>query len=169
MNHNEFKIGDEYSYTSASGIHYIEKVAIVKFNDKEIQFINMNDEECKYTHPFSFVRKFMLKVNKKQYNHELEEEVLSNLEPVSCVNDSSNNGGDKKNPTPEYYGAKCKCGRKIDWYVIGDLYRKEKGEAWSHSCKKLLRAGEGHKSLLKDINEVIDSLNRWKEQIKDKE
>lgn len=75
------------------------------------------------------------------------------------------NNNEAKDPTPEYYGAKCKCGRKMDWYVIGDAYRKNKGEAWSHACKKLLRAGEGHKPLLKDINEVIDTLNRWKEQL----
>ena len=67
--------------------------------------------------------------------------------------------------TPHYYGEKCTCGRKIDWYVIGDLYRKGKGSAWDHAMKKLLRAGEGHKPLLKDIDEVIISLNRWKEQI----
>lgn len=75
----------------------------------------------------------------------------------------------QKDPTPGYYGAKCKCGRKIDWYVIGDLYNKGKGEAWSHACKKLLRAGEGHKPLLQDINEVIDTLQRWKEILRDKE
>lgn len=75
-------------------------------------------------------------------------------------------GGD---PTPDYYGEKCKCGRKIDWYTIGDLYRKDKGSAWEHAMKKLLRAGEGHKSLEQDIDETIDSLNRWKEQLNDKE
>lgn len=74
-----------------------------------------------------------------------------------------------KDTTPQYYGAKCKCGRKIDWYVIGDLYNKGKGEAWSHAGKKLLRAGEGHKPLLQDIDEVIDTLNRWKEQLFDKD
>ena len=73
------------------------------------------------------------------------------------------------NATPEYYGAKCTCGRKIDWYVIGDAYRKGKGEAWSHAGKKLLRAGEGHKSLEQDIQEVIDTLTRWQEQLKDME
>ena len=75
---------------------------------------------------------------------------------------------DVNNPTPSYYGEKCVCGRKIDWYVISDLYRKNKGAAWDHAGKKLLRAGEGHKDLIKDIDEVIDSLNRWKEQIREK-
>ena len=90
----------------------------------------------------------------------------------SVTNDTKNNGGETdyykiKNPTPTHYGEKCRCGRKIDWYVIGDLYNKGKGEAWSHAGKKLLRAGEGHKTLIQDINEVIDSLNRWKEQLED--
>lgn len=82
-------------------------------------------------------------------------------EPDSIINNTGSN------PTPDYYGAACKCGRKMDWYVIGDAYRKGKGEAWSHACKKLLRAGEGHKTLEKDINEVIDTLNRWKEQLEE--
>lgn len=90
-------------------------------------------------------------------------------ERVAAIKNFDENVKDSNyNPTPKYYDERCKCGRKIDWYVIGDLYRKGKGEAWSHSCKKLLRAGEGHKELLRDINEVIDSLIRWKEQLLDK-
>lgn len=75
----------------------------------------------------------------------------------------------KEQITPHYYGETCLCGRKIDWYVIGDLYRKNKGSAWDHAGKKLLRAGEGHKTLKEDIKEVINSLTRWLEQIEDKE
>jgi len=75
----------------------------------------------------------------------------------------------KEQITPHYYGETCLCGRKIDWYVIGDLYRKDKGSAWDHAGKKLLRAGEGHKTLKEDIKEVINSLSRWLEQIEDKE
>lgn len=68
--------------------------------------------------------------------------------------------------TPDYYGAKCKCGEKIDAYTICDKYSKpHKGSAWHHAVKKLIRAGDGHKPLLKDIDEVIDSLKRWKEQL----
>lgn len=68
--------------------------------------------------------------------------------------------------TPSYYGAKCKCGEKLDAYVICDKYsNKHKTSAWHHAVKKLLRAGDGHKPLLKDIDEVIDSLKRWKEQL----
>ena len=93
--------------------------------------------------------------------------ILNKTYSEAIKNDSLNNGGSTKNPTPEYYGAKCKCGRKIDWYVIGDAYRKNKGSAWDHAGKKLLRAGEGHKTLEQDIKEVMASLNRWLEQIKD--
>lgn len=69
--------------------------------------------------------------------------------------------------TPKYYGAKCKCGAKLDPYVICDAYSttKDKGSAWNHAVKKLLRAGDGHKLLHQDIQEVIDTLKRWQEQI----
>ena len=68
--------------------------------------------------------------------------------------------------TPSYYGAKCKCGEKLDAYAICDKYSNEhKPSAWHHAVKKLIRAGDGHKPLLKDIDEVIDSLKRWKEQL----
>lgn len=68
--------------------------------------------------------------------------------------------------TPSYYGAKCKCGEKLDAYAICDKYANEhKPSAWHHAVKKLIRAGDGHKPLLKDIDEVIDSLKRWKEQL----
>ena len=71
--------------------------------------------------------------------------------------------------TPKYYGAKCKCGAKLDPYIICDAYatNPSKGSAWHHAVKKLLRAGEGHKPLDQDIQEVIDTLKRWQEQIND--
>ena len=75
---------------------------------------------------------------------------------------------DKPNTlTPKYYGAKCKCGAKLDPYIICDAYatNPSKGSAWHHAVKKLLRAGEGHKPLDQDIQEVIDTLKRWQEQI----
>ena len=69
--------------------------------------------------------------------------------------------------TPAYYGAKCKCGAKLDPYIICDAYATShnKGSAWHHAVKKLLRAGDGHKPLHQDIQEVIDTLKRWQEQI----
>lgn len=69
--------------------------------------------------------------------------------------------------TPKYYGAKCKCGAKLDPYIICDAYatNPSKGSAWHHAVKKLLRAGDGHKPLHQDIQEVIDTLKRWQEQI----
>jgi len=71
--------------------------------------------------------------------------------------------------TPEYYGAKCECGAKLDPYVIIDAYANEnKKSAWGHAVKKLLRCGDGHKPLNQDIQEVINTLERWKEQIKEK-
>jgi hypothetical protein len=69
--------------------------------------------------------------------------------------------------TPSYYGAKCKCGAKLDPYIICDAYatNTSKGSAWHHAVKKLLRAGDGHKPLKQDIQEVIDTLKRWQEQV----
>ena len=69
--------------------------------------------------------------------------------------------------TPKYYGATCKCGAKLDPYIICDAYatNPNKGSAWHHAVKKLLRAGDGHKPLHQDIQEVIDTLKRWQEQI----
>ena len=75
--------------------------------------------------------------------------------------------GKSDNLTPKYYGATCKCGAKIDPYIICDAYatNPSKGSAWHHAVKKLLRAGDGHKPLNQDIQEVIDTLKRWQEQI----
>lgn len=69
--------------------------------------------------------------------------------------------------TPEYYGAKCKCGRKLDPYAIIDAYSNISSAAHQHAVKKLIRAGEGHKDLNTDIQEVIDTLLRWQEQLND--
>ena len=69
--------------------------------------------------------------------------------------------------TPKYYGAKCKCGSKLDPYVICDAYDNIQASAHHHSVKKLIRAGEGHKPLKQDIQEVISTLQRWLEQIDD--
>ena len=81
--------------------------------------------------------------------------------------DSEQSGSVPTPITPKYYGAKCKCGAKLDPYVICDAYSttKDKGSAWNHAVKKLLRAGDGHKLLHQDIQEVIDTLKRWQEQI----
>ena len=75
--------------------------------------------------------------------------------------------GKSDNLTPKYYGAACKCGAKLDPYIICDAYatNPNKGSAWHHAVKKLLRAGDGHKPLHQDIQEVIDTLKRWQEQI----
>lgn len=75
--------------------------------------------------------------------------------------------GKSDNLTPKYYGATCKCGAKLDPYIICDAYatNPNKGSAWHHAVKKLLRAGDGHKPLHQDIQEVIDTLKRWQEQI----
>ena len=82
----------------------------------------------------------------------------SYVEPINCKSDAL---------TPKYYGATCKCGAKIDPYIICDAYatNPSKGSAWHHAVKKLLRAGDGHKPLNQDIQEVIDTLKRWQEQI----
>ena len=70
--------------------------------------------------------------------------------------------------TPNYYGAKCSCGKKIDPYTICDAYDSIQASAHHHAVKKLLRAGTSHKPLEQDIQEVIDSLNRWMEMINEK-
>lgn len=67
-----------------------------------------------------------------------------------------------------YYGAKCSCGARLDPYTICDAYAttSAKGSAWHHAVKKLLRAGDGHKPLQQDVEEVIATLSRWLEQLK---
>ena len=142
---NNFKIGDEF-ITKGKYLNLTAGKSYIIWNvDKEALYFS-NDinrmDAIHYTH--------VVKVDNTTKN-----------------NDGETYGGRTRDITPPYYGEKCKCGRKIDWYVIGDLYRKDKGEAWSHAGKKLLRAGEGHKTLIQDIDEVIDSLNRWKEQLND--
>lgn len=62
----------------------------------------------------------------------------------------------------KYYNAKCKCGRKLDPYAIMRAYPHIKDPSHQHALKKLLRLGQGHKSLLQDLEEVIDSLNDYK-------
>ena len=90
-------------------------------------------------------------------------ELINAEQPNSSQNQKPQPSSDV---TPSYYGAKCKCGAKLDPYVICDAYATpNKGSAWHHATKKLLRAGEGHKPLEKDIKEVIDTLNRWLEQL----
>ena len=78
------------------------------------------------------------------------------MEPIS---------DEPSNVTPDYYGAKCKCGSKLDPYVICDAYDNIQASAHHHALKKLIRAGEGHKPLKQDVQEVISTLNRWLEQL----
>lgn len=59
-------------------------------------------------------------------------------------------------------------GLKIDPYRIFKIY-KISDPAQQHAIKKLLRAGQSIKSLEQDIDEVILTLNRWKEMIKEDE
>ena len=95
----------------------------------------------------------------RQILNELKQSGKSYLEIINIIKNTDTF-------TPSYYGAKCKCGEKLDAYAICDKYSNEhKPSAWHHAVKKLIRAGDGHKSLLKDIDEVIDSLKRWKEQL----
>lgn len=65
----------------------------------------------------------------------------------------------------EYYDKKCVCGAKLDPYAILRAYDHIVDPSHQHSLKKLLRAGQGHKSLAKDIDEVIDSLVEYKEYL----
>jgi|GEM_PF-2130889 len=51
-------------------------------------------------------------------------------------------------------------GIRIDPYRIMDLY-KITHPAHQHAIKKLLRAGESTKSLRQDVEETIDTLQRW--------
>ena len=55
-------------------------------------------------------------------------------------------------------------GIKLDPYRILLVYNIIH-PAQQHAIKKLLRAGTAHKELLQDINEVILTLERWKEMI----
>jgi hypothetical protein len=65
----------------------------------------------------------------------------------------------------EYYNYTYK-GTKIDVYRILKIYNITE-PAQQHAIKKLLRAGKSIKSIEKEIDEVIESLNRWKEMIQE--
>lgn len=57
-------------------------------------------------------------------------------------------------------------GVKLDPYRIFEVYRISH-PAQQHAIKKLLRAGNSVKSLEQDIDEVIVTLNRWKEMMQE--
>lgn len=57
-------------------------------------------------------------------------------------------------------------GVKLDPYRIFEVYRIAH-PAQQHAIKKLLRAGNSVKSLEQDIDEVIVTLNRWKEMMQE--
>jgi len=65
----------------------------------------------------------------------------------------------------EHYKYEYK-GIKVDPYRILDVYGIFH-PAQAHAIKKLLRAGKSIKSLDEDIKEVINSLERWLEMIKE--
>ena len=92
-------------------------------------------------------------------------EKLQSIEEIPTFEEHLANNVPIKNVTPKYYGAKCKCGGKMDPYVVCDAYENIKASAHHHAVKKLLRAGEGHKALHQDVQEVIDTLTRWQEQL----
>jgi hypothetical protein len=52
----------------------------------------------------------------------------------------------------------------LDPYRIIEIYGITH-PAQQHALKKLLRAGKSHKNLVQDIQEVIQSLERWIEMI----
>ena len=58
------------------------------------------------------------------------------------------------------------CGTKADPYAILLAYQITH-PAQQHAIKKLLRAGKSHKPLGQEIDEVIATLNRWKEMMED--
>ena len=57
-------------------------------------------------------------------------------------------------------------GIRLDPYRILSIYGITH-PAQQHAIKKLLRAGRSVKSLVQDIDEVMDSLSRWKEMIEE--
>ena len=57
-------------------------------------------------------------------------------------------------------------GIKVDPYRIFEIYGITNG-AQQHAIKKLLRAGKSVKSLDQDIAEVIVSLTRWQDMIRE--
>jgi hypothetical protein len=64
---------------------------------------------------------------------------------------------------PKYYRFSF-GGVKLDPYRIMQVYGIT-NPAQQHALKKLLRAGNSVKPLIQDIDEVILSLNRWKEML----
>lgn len=69
------------------------------------------------------------------------------------------------NPEGTHYKFSYK-GIKLDPYRIMQVYNIT-NPAQQHAIKKLLRAGQSVKSLSQDIDEVIVTLNRWKEMLRE--
>ena len=65
----------------------------------------------------------------------------------------------------EYYDMEFN-GKKIDVYRVLKIFGITE-PAQQHAIKKLLRAGKSIKSEKQDIDEVIESLERWKEMIEE--
>lgn len=57
-------------------------------------------------------------------------------------------------------------GIKLDQYRILEIYGITH-PAQQHAIKKLLRAGRSHKTIGADISEVIETLKRWQEMLKE--
>lgn len=64
-----------------------------------------------------------------------------------------------------YYDKKFN-GKRVDVYRVLKIFGITE-PAQQHAIKKLLRAGKSIKTLEQDIDEVIQSLNRWKEMLKE--
>ena len=71
----------------------------------------------------------------------------------------------KSEKSNKVYGFSYRGG-KMDPYRILSIYGITH-PAQQHAIKKLLRAGRSIKSVERDIDEVILSLERWKEMIKE--
>jgi hypothetical protein len=73
----------------------------------------------------------------------------------------------KSGATGAHYDFSYK-GIKVDPYRILALYNITH-PAQQHAIKKLLRAGTSVKGLERDIDEVIITLNRWKEMLREEQ
>lgn len=70
---------------------------------------------------------------------------------------------EKPNPTPSRYQFSFN-GTAFDVYRLTEIVGI-RHHAQAHAFKKVIRAGQGDKPIVQDIDEAITALQRWREMI----
>lgn len=119
------------------------KKVICKFNNIEL---TIGDSERGYRHKEEIISDYQIQINQMEENN------------MDCDIIRQQDHG--KHYRYSYNGVKLDPYRILKVYNITD-------PAQQHAIKKLLRAGNSVKDLVRDIEEVILTLTRWKEMIEE--